>query len=121
MSDMNGSGLAKFEVTVDRYGYGSIILNGEEISERVNSIRLDATGGEPTVLAIQLKPGASGSFNGEGVVHIVTPVDLDALLGNLNAEEIDAEASNRLGWGDEGNLTAAIIDVIREKVRAAQS
>lgn len=113
--------MATFEVELDPLGHGRVIVNGEDVSREVMALQIDAAVREPTILRLQMKPGYTGKMSGEGIVQVGIPVDLDGLLAGMDPEELESEAAARLGWGDGSNLTAKIIEVLRERINGAQS
>lgn len=112
--------MAEVKVEITPVGVGTIIVNGEDITKRVQAFQIEGAVDEPTILRLQMV-NVVGVVDGEGVVEVGVPADLDAILASFSAAELEEEATGRMGWGDGGNLTALIIEVLRERVRAAQS
>ena len=99
---------------------GKIIVNGEDISDRVNAFRLTSSINEITVLQLSLIK-VEGTIEGEGIVQVGVDADLDKVLASFKADEIEQEALSRLSWGDGATLTSVIIELLRERVRGAES
>lgn len=48
----------------------------------------------------------------------ISPADIiDTFLDAMDPQILEARALDRMGWGDEGTLTAKILEVLREAAR----
>lgn len=110
----------KVEIEILPVGVGTITVNGEDITKKVLAYQIEGAIGEPTVFRLQMT-NVEGIVKGDSIVEVGVPADLDKVLASFKANEIEEQAMERLGWGEGSNVTATIIEVLREKVRAAQS
>lgn len=109
--------LPNFEVALDSDGPRSLVVDGVDLSSKVAALRVEAQRGDLTRLIVELKPGGFGLVKGSGVVEFLQPIELDRVLAQLDPEDLEKEALDRMGWDDGANVTKHIIDLIREKAR----
>lgn len=80
------TGVAKFRVEAGVTGADSIVINGEEVGDRVQAVDLQVRPGGLTVLTVHHVPGA-GTIEGEGIVRVASDTadisDADVILGFL--------------------------------------
>lgn len=105
------------DIEVLPVGIGTITVNGEDITKRVLAYQIEGAVGEPTVFRLQMT-NVEGLIEGSSIVEVGVPADLDKVLASFNADEIESQVMESLGWGDSGNLTSKIIEVLRERVRS---
>lgn len=107
--------LATFEINLTPQGH-TVRLNGEDISALVQSINVakpDRLMMPSVVLEI---PSDAVKITGSGVAYFGdSGAAVDELLGSLNPVELEAEALMRAPLG--ASVTAAILEVIRERLR----
>lgn len=105
-----------FSIQTDAMGFSVVVVDGEDVTTKIDGLQLLSVPGSPTLLT--LRSVASGILQGEAIVHVedpaATPFNWKGWLAALPVGEIDAEALNRMGWGDSGTLTATILTIIRE-------
>lgn len=111
-------GLLSFSVDVDANGTARVLLDGQDVSDRIAGVNVAARPGQPPVLT--LLHAGEGPIEGEGIVRVVEE-GLDqreavlAFLSNLDAAEVDRQALEKMQWGSK-SLTATVIEVLKEAV-----
>ena len=106
----------KFDIEMYPNGKGKVVLDGQDISGYVMAVGVFSSVTDPPLVRLEVRPSEL-KLSGEGLITVGTPVDLDEVLATFDAAEIEENALERLGWGDGGNMTAKVIEVLRERVR----
>ena len=104
--------LAKFEVSVNEIGIGKIVVNDDDISNRVTALRLDVQPGNVPVVSMVQRAG-SATIDGEGIVRITedakNPNDyIVEFLDGIDPEQLSKEVLGSLGWGDSNPMETAL-------------
>lgn len=113
--------MTRFEVNMQPHGMGNqILLNGENISDRVIGCQITTRMGELTTILIEL--AGSGKVTGTGHVENIDLPDAAVAVGMLDAEEVETRTLQKLDWGDgEGNMTTMLLQTIVEMLDEAES
>lgn len=113
--------MTRFEVNMQPHGMGNqILLNGENISDKVIGCQITTRMGELTTILIEL--AGSGKVTGTGHVENIDLPDAAVAVGMLDAEEVETRTLQKLDWGDgEGNMTTMLLQTIVEMLDEAES
>lgn len=115
--------LVPFTIKAEPIG-ARIEVDGEDVSAKVTSYSLVGSAREPTVLTLELKPGANGEISGVGRVEAVRPPgdlleDLARLVEALDPREVESQALNDPDLlNEEHAVTAAALRAIARMIRA---
>lgn len=105
--------ISRFEINLGATGRGSIVVNDVDIADQVTGLALVARPGEVTKLTLELV--GEGPIEGLGEVTLVrSSATLAAFLRNIDPDELEKAALGRLGGLGDGNLTAAMLEVLAE-------
>jgi hypothetical protein len=108
----------EIQLEVDALGYGTVVVDGIDLSDQVSRMTLDARVGEPTVLYLEAKRG--GVIQAQGLVLDRTSGDEEVLqfLRSIDPPALEAEALGMLGLGLEGVATVpeAMLAVLQKWV-----
>jgi hypothetical protein len=105
-------GLAKFDIRANPDGTGTVIVNGEDVSDRVRGFVLTAEAHQ--IPQLQLWMNASGELSGEGIVR-QSQADGELIAGFLSAldpSQLEKDVLEALGpLSDDGqtSFTAALL------------
>lgn len=113
--------MTRFEVNMQPHGIGNqILLNGDDISERVVGCQITSRMGELTTILIEL--AGSGRVTGTGHVENLDLPDAAVAVGMLDPEEVEHRTLQKLDWGDgQGNMTQMLLATIVEMLDEAES
>lgn len=109
--------IAEFEIQVGAHGRGQVIVNGEDVSDKVNAVSFHT--GPQMVPTLILSGVATGTIQGAGIVEVRGEGNSAAVAGfirNLDPEEVEEEALANLGQGDDPNVTAAVLSLVARLV-----
>lgn len=114
--------LPRIDVVVDAAGRGEVRVNGDPV-EGVYALEVQAAVGELTTLTLHLRGDVQ--LHGDGVVHLVEPVDdvtgtVADLLDSIDAEDVERRAldSVTLGAGPAA-VTREVLRIVAGTVREA--
>lgn len=93
--------LSKFSITTDAVGPGTVVVNGEDVSDRIAGVAVVAEAGQPTIVTLR-QPPAAGEISGEGIVRVQQQDAGDGVLAFL--EDIDPKELERVTLGRLGGL-----------------
>ena len=112
--------MTAFRLSPNPVGPGTVEIEGDDITDRVAGVQVDAAVGQPTVLTIHVQAG--GVIEGDGIVQVANPSDVDDaeiicdFLANVDPALLEQEAFRRLGPG-QMNTTAAALAVLADLAR----
>ena len=112
--------MTSFSLSPNPVGPGRVEIDGEDVSDRVAGVQVDAAVGQPTVLTIHVQAG--GVIEGDGVVQVANPSEIDdaeiicGFLANVDPALLEQEAFRRLGPG-QMNTTASALAVLADMAR----
>jgi hypothetical protein len=114
----------EFIMDIDATGRGTVVVNGQDVSNEIAGVHTYAVPGEPTTVVLQLKPGSDLRLSGEGVVEVEQPMDVrDAmceLLAAINPNMLEAAALERIEYLDEDtSFTTVMLEQLVEVIRNA--
>lgn len=102
------STLARFEITTDPVGPGSVVINGEDVSDRVSGVAVVAEAGQPTVVTLRHLAG-SAEISGEGIVKVVEEGDaVVSFLEDVSVTELERATLEGLGPGSGSPIAEAL-------------
>lgn len=106
-----------FEIDVSAVGRPSrIVVGGVDISDRAAAFAVTARPGEVTRLTVELY--GEGRIEGLGEVTLVPSASgLAEFFSNIDADELEKVALERLDGFGAGNVTQIMLDVLAEWVR----
>lgn len=106
--------MTRFEINMQPHGIGNqILLNGENVSDKVIGCQVTSRMGELTTVLIEL--AGSGRVTGAGHIENIDLPDAAVAVGMLDPEEVEQRTLQKLDWGDgEGNMTAMLLQTIVE-------
>jgi hypothetical protein len=111
------------EVYIETTGLGikNVMLNGEEVSDRVRAASIHLAQGEvPRIILEQHTKG--GKFKGPGIVYTqATEIPMSTIIRSLDPAVIEQEALSRQGWGEDKTYTEIVLGVIGEQCDAIES
>lgn len=112
--------MSRFEVNMQPHGVGNkIVVNGQDISDKVIGCQVTTRMGELTTILIEL--AGNGVVTGTGMVENIDMPDAAVAVGMLDAEEVETRTLQKLDWGDgEGNMTVMLLQTIVEMLDEAQ-
>lgn len=113
--------MTRFEVNMQPHGVGNqILLNGDDVSEKVVGCQITTRMGELTTILIEL--AGSGRVTGTGYVENIDMPDAAVAVGMLDPEEVEQRTLQKLDWGDgQGNMTAMLLQTIVEMLDEVES
>lgn len=106
---------AHFRIVTDELGGGTLHVNGDDLSDQVRGLRLEAAKGAPTTLTLWSVGDAVIEADGV-VVHEVpiAPVDtMRRFLAQIDPKVLEGKALERAGW-DDAPLTRHVFDLLIE-------
>ena len=113
---------ANFDIHLPAAGRGArIVVNGEDVSDRCSRVAVESAAGEVT--RVYLTSFAEGRIQGEGVVEVRIPADVDQreavleFLDNLDPSVIEQEVLASMGGLDGGSTGEAFLTVLKGYVR----
>lgn len=115
------SDFATFEIAATPIPQQSkIVVNGEDVSTRLAGYRLEGIVGGVTTLSLFLT-AVAGTIEGQGVVQVVADGQdqrqaVAEFLANLDGEELQRSALERMSWGNDSGLGESMLAVLREMV-----
>lgn len=113
-------GLSRFSIDVGAGGRGHVLINGEDVADRVRRVTVDSVASE--VPKIYLEMQGEGHIEGEGIVNVVQDLDqrqvVAEFLGNLDPGSLESAALFKMGGLGEGLTTGeAFLEVLKEYAR----
>lgn len=107
---------ADISIDLTANGMGKIVVNGEDISNRVVGVTFQCRVGQPLVLNVQQLAGTV-EVKGQGVVRVEVPREagqtVAQFLDRLDPATLDEEV---LGRGDlENGVMHTAIEILKEK------
>jgi hypothetical protein len=108
---------ARFSIQVDPLGYSKVTVNDEDVTERVQSFRVESAIGSPSVLS--LFSSAKGEIQGEGIVYVEPhgSEDLARFVEQLDPEQVEKAAIERDALDPTKSLTHHMLDVVADAAR----
>ena len=112
--------MTAFRLFPNPVGPGTVEIDGEDVTDRVAGVQVDAAIGQATVVTLHVQAG--GVIEGEGIVQVANPSAVDDaeiicdFLANVDPALLEQEAFRRLGPG-QVNTTAAALDVLADMAR----
>lgn len=108
--------IGQFKLVYDiEHRAGSVLeVNGKDLKDCVRAVDVCIRPKEVPLVTLHVM-----TRQNLDVMALITTVVHDApqILDMLDDQEIEDEATGRLGWGDEGTLASKVLEVIKEKVR----
>lgn len=116
--------LARIRVYLDATGPQSVLVNGEDVVDRVAEVGLKASPGQPPELWLMHR--GELDLEGDGIVKValveqgaVSASDSDVIcefLDSIDPAELETRALESLGLGDAGG-TQAMLDQLKRWAR----
>ena len=112
--------MTSFSLFPNPVGPGRVEIDGEDVSDRVAGVQVDAAIGQATVVTLMVQAG--GVVEGDGIVQVANPSAVDDaaiicdFLANVDPALLEQEAFRRLGPG-QMNTTAAALAVLADLAR----
>lgn len=107
-----------YKITTGAVG-GRLVIDGEDVTDRVDAFGLRVGRTEPTVLSLHLIPGA-GDIEGEGLVHVVADPRDEAdiiceFLAQIDPGMLEADVLQRNDVG--GSFTGPMLEQLAAYAR----
>lgn len=112
--------MASFKLFPNPVGPGRVEIDGEDVTDRVAGVQVDAAIGQPTVVTLHVQAG--GVIEGDGVVQVMNPTAVDDaqvicdFLDHVDPAILEDTAFRMLGPG-QTNMTTAIIAALADLAR----
>jgi hypothetical protein len=111
--------MAKFELTVEAFGRGTIKVDEVDLTNSTKAIALFAAAGEPTILQVHTFGG--GQVKGEGIVEIHTGTQgVGDWLKKIDRRKLEERSLAKAGWGSSGTLVDHLVDTLLEMVNETE-
>lgn len=113
--------LSTFSVTTDAVGPGKVVINGEDVSDRIAGVAVVAEVGQPTIVTLR-QPPAAGEISGEGIVRVRTQGAGDGVVEFLEAidpKELERVTLGRLGGLCSRSPIAETLELLKEWARGS--
>jgi hypothetical protein len=110
---------AHFEVDITPIGRGSkIIVNGEDVSNRVSAFAVHASSSPAEATVLQLFMYADGKIEGDGIVEAYKEdnAQIADFLKGVDRSQLEAAALERGGWSGtgQGTLVDHVVETLLE-------
>jgi hypothetical protein len=116
--------ISKVEIQQGPDGKGSIIVDGQDVSEKVSGVAYEGKVGSVPQVHLTLVPDAELEIQGEVFVHSLN--DREAVMKSLeqwlrtrDPQAIETEALSRMGLSESGPFSARVLEVLADMVVAA--
>jgi len=103
--------LSQFRIELRPNGASAVVVDEVDISDRVGGLSLFAHPGGPARLTVELL--GEGGIEGLGEVTATRNSDLAEFFDNIDAEELERVALERVGFGNS-NVTQTMLDILRD-------
>ena len=111
------STISKVKIEMDALGRGTFILNGEDISKKVRGFTFTMSEPGRNLALVTIDFYAEVELEGFTTASSVFGMNMLGMVEALSPKEIEEEALNNLGMGD--NVTEAILNLVKRKIRDA--
>lgn len=112
--------LSEVDVRLHGDGTGSVVVNGQDVSDQVLAGRIEFAAKNLPVVTLQVR----ARVHVEGVGHLAPDDDperdtrdLDAILADVDPKVLDREVLEAAGLGDAGGGASEYLAAIRRYVR----
>ncbi len=112
--------MTSFRLTPNPVGPGRVEVDGQDVTDNVAGVQVDAAIGQPTTVTLHVQAG--GEIVGDGVIQVVATQPADdpevicRFLDQVDPVLLEQEAFRTLGPG-QMNTTIAAIDVLKRIAR----
>lgn len=108
---------AEFRIDAGPVGARAIVVNGEDVTDRVTAWQVAGRDGSATGLILHVAAG--GTIEGQGVVQVVPPdyrEELASILDHLDPKAVEEKVLEAMQWGDD-SVVKATMDYVKGLLR----